>query len=54
MAYHRKIFSLFKWTCNVMRVEKNDVEIKIRAKAKHLLDVDGDSCHHANNTAKKF
>lgn len=41
-------------SCNVMRGEKSGVETKIRAKAKHLLDVDGDSCHHANNAAKRF
>ena len=42
-------------SCNVMRGSKNGVEIKIRSnKAEHLLDIDGDTCHHIHNASKKF
>ncbi|GBM10091.1 hypothetical protein AVEN_230361-1 [Araneus ventricosus] len=39
----------------VMRGTKNDVETRItKEKAPHLLDIDGDSCHHIHNASKKF
>ena len=38
-----------------MRGCKNGLEVKLRAdQAPHLLDIDGDTCHHAHNAAKKF
>ena len=41
-------------SCNVMRGSKNGVEIKIRSnKAEHLLDIDGDTCHHIHNVSLK-
>ena len=41
--------------CNVMRGSKSGVEVKIRSnKAEHLLDIDGDTCHHIHNASKKF
>ncbi|XP_071485981.1 uncharacterized protein [Diadema antillarum] len=40
-------------SCAVTRGSKSGLETRIRAnKAPHLLDVDGDSCHHAHNAAK--
>lgn len=42
-------------SCNVMRGAKSGLETRIRNnKAPHLLDIDGDSCHHAHNAAKAF
>eukprot|EP00745_Piridium_sociabile_P030649 TRINITY_DN50875_c0_g1_i4.p1 TRINITY_DN50875_c0_g1~~TRINITY_DN50875_c0_g1_i4.p1 ORF type:complete len:932 (+),score=185.05 TRINITY_DN50875_c0_g1_i4:61-2856(+) len=48
------LVSVLMDSCNVMRGSKAGVEVKIRDKAPHLLDIDGDSCHHAHNAAKKF
>ena len=42
-------------SCNVMRGKYSGVEKRIRTeKAIHLVDIDGDSCHHIHNCAKKF
>lgn len=41
-------------SCNVMRGKKKGLETRIRLKCPNLLDIDGDSCHHAHNCAKKF
>ncbi|KAG1930781.1 hypothetical protein F2P79_022099 [Pimephales promelas] len=42
-------------SCAVMRGSKNGLEKKIRdRRAPHLLDIDGDSCHHLNNASKKL
>jgi hypothetical protein len=38
-----------------MRGSKSGLETKLRqGKAPHLLDIDGDSCHHMHNCAKVF
>ncbi|KAK7487557.1 hypothetical protein BaRGS_00021259 [Batillaria attramentaria] len=38
-----------------MRGSKGGLEALVRKrKAPHLLDIDGDSCHHAHNAAKRF
>ncbi|GBM32898.1 hypothetical protein AVEN_13274-1 [Araneus ventricosus] len=37
-----------------MRGENAGLEVKIRSPCPHLLDIDGDSCHHAHNAAKQF
>ncbi|KAL3066168.1 hypothetical protein OYC64_016169 [Pagothenia borchgrevinki] len=42
-------------SCNVMRGSKSGLETRIRDKhCQNLLDIDGDSCHHIHNAAKKF
>ena len=42
-------------SCNVMRGTTNGLEVKLRReKAPHLLNKDGDSCHHIPYCAKKF
>ena len=42
-------------SCNVMRGSKSGLEKRIREeRAPHLLDIDGDTCHHAHNAAKAF
>ncbi|XP_064653112.1 uncharacterized protein LOC135503467 [Lineus longissimus] len=42
-------------SCNVMRGSKSGLETRLRqGRAPHLLDIDGDSCHHVNNCAKVF
>ena len=50
----RNLVSVLMDSCAVMRGSKTGVEARLREKAPHLLDVDGDSCHHAHNAAKKF
>ncbi|GBL78396.1 hypothetical protein AVEN_254150-1 [Araneus ventricosus] len=34
--------------------KKSGLESRLREKCPHLLDIDGDSCHHAHNAAKLF
>ncbi|XP_072042205.1 uncharacterized protein, partial [Amphiura filiformis] len=47
------LVSILMDSCNVMRGSKSGLETRIRKeKAPHLLDIDGDSCHHAHNAAK--
>lgn len=49
------IMSILMDSCNVMRGSKTGLETRIRReKAQHLLDVDGDVCHHVHNAAKAF
>ena len=47
--------SILMDSCNVMRGPKNGLEKQIRNDlAPHLLDIDGDVCHHLHNATKKF
>lgn len=49
------LISVLMDSCNVMRGSKTGLETRIRNnKAPHLIDIDGDSCHHAHNAAKSF
>lgn len=49
------LVSIFMDSCAVMRGSKNGLEKKIRdRRAPHLLDIDGDSCHHLHNASKKL
>lgn len=49
------LVSVLMDSCKVMRGEKNGLEALIRKrKAPQLLDIDGDSCHHAQNACKEF
>lgn len=49
------VMSILLDSCNVMRGSKTGLETRIRScKAPHLLDVDGDSCHHIHNACKAF
>ena len=48
------LMSVLMDSCNVMRGSKSGVEVRLRAKAPHMLDIDGDTCHHAHNAAKEF
>jgi hypothetical protein len=49
------LISMLLDSCNVMRGSKSGLETRIRKeKAPHLLDKDGDSCHHMHNCAKVF
>lgn len=41
-------------SCSVMRGNKSGVEARLRLKAPHLLDINGDSCHHVHNVVKEF
>ncbi len=40
--------------CSVMRGVKHGVEKLLKKQAKHLLNIDGDSVHHAHNAGKEF
>lgn len=49
------MMSILMDSCNVMRGSKTGLETRIRReKAPHLLDIDGDVCHHVHNAAKAF
>ena len=49
------LVSILMDSCSVMRGCKSGVEKRIRDnKAPHLLDIDGDVCHHMHNASKKF
>ena len=39
---------------NYKRGKKAGFETLLRNEASHLLNIDGDICHHAHNSAKKF
>ncbi|KAL2102116.1 hypothetical protein ACEWY4_001284 [Coilia grayii] len=48
------LVSLLMDSCAVMRGSKTGLETRIQQYCPNLLDVDGDSCHHVHNAAKKF
>ena len=48
------LMSVLMDSCSVMRGSKSGVEVRLRKKANHLLDIDGDSCHHAHNACRVF
>lgn len=50
----QNLVSVLMDSCAVMRGAKSGLETLIRRKVPHLLDVDGDTCHHAHNAAKQF
>ena len=50
----KNLVSVLMDSCAVMRGSKSGVEVRLRMKAPHLVDVNGDSCHHAHNAAKKY
>lgn len=47
-----KLLAVLMDSCNVMRGSKTGVETRLRQEFPNLMDIDGDSCHHANNAAK--
>ncbi|KAJ4929460.1 hypothetical protein JOQ06_005068 [Pogonophryne albipinna] len=48
------LVSMLMDSCAVMRGSKTGLEIRMHQYCPNLLDVDGDSCHHIHNAAKKF
>ncbi|KAL6473249.1 hypothetical protein MHYP_G00194370 [Metynnis hypsauchen] len=50
----QNLVSLLMDSCAVMRGSKTGLETRIQQHCPNLLDVDGDSCHHIHNAAKKF
>ena len=48
------LVSIMLDSCGVMRGCKNGLEVKLRMKSPHILDIDGDSCHHMHNSSKIF
>lgn len=48
------LISVLMDSCSTMRGKKSGLETRLREKAPHLLDIDGDSVHHAHNVAKSF
>ncbi|KAL6478662.1 hypothetical protein MHYP_G00120950 [Metynnis hypsauchen] len=50
----QNLVSLLMDSCAVMRGSKTGLETRIHQHCPNLLDVDGDSCHHIHNAAKKF
>ncbi|WAR14727.1 hypothetical protein MAR_004832 [Mya arenaria] len=53
LSWENQLYALLD-SCNTMRGKKSGVETRIRENAPHLLDIDGDSVHHAHNAAKAF
>ena len=50
----KNLISVLLDSCNTMRGKKSGLETRMREKASHLLDIDGDAVHHAHNAAKAF
>lgn len=50
----QNLVSLLIDSCAVMRGSKTGLETRVHQHCPNLLDVDGDSCHHIHNAAKKF
>ncbi|XP_034144344.1 uncharacterized protein LOC109616948 isoform X1 [Esox lucius] len=48
------LVSMLMDSCAVMRGSKTVLETRMHQYCPNLLDVDGDSCHHIHNAAKKF
>lgn len=49
------LVSILMDSCAVMRGSKSGLEQRIReTKAPHLVDIDGDICHHVHNASKRF
>ena len=48
------LISVLLDSCSTMRGKKSGLETRMREKADHLLDIDGDAVHHAHNAAKAF
>lgn len=49
------LISILMDSCAVMQGSKSGLETRIRQnKAPHLLNIDGDICHHVHNTCKSF
>lgn len=48
------LVSVLMDSCAVMRGSKHGLETLIRGRVPGLLDIDGDTCHHAHNAAKAF
>ena len=51
----QNLVSIMMDSCSVMRGSKSGLETRIRhSLCPTLLDIDGDSCHHIHNAAKKI
>ncbi|CAK6970465.1 uncharacterized protein LOC117537731 isoform X2 [Scomber scombrus] len=50
----KNLVSMLMDSCAVMRGSKTGIETRIHQYCRTLLDIDGDSCHHIHNAAKKF
>ncbi len=48
------LVSILSDSANYMRGKKGGFETLVRQKAPHLLDIDGDVCHHVHNASKVF
>ena len=48
------LVSVLMDSCNVMRGSNTSVELRIKANAPNLIDVDGDIYHTIHNAAKMF
>ena len=48
------LISVLLDSCATMRGKKTGVETRLRAHVPHLVDIDGDICHHIHNTTKVY
>ena len=51
----KNLLAVLMDSCAVMRGSKTGLEKRLRdGPVPHLLDIDGDLCHHINNIVKTF
>ena len=51
----QNLLAMLMDSASVMRGHKSGLETRIREEVTpHLVDIDGDACHHVHNIAKKF
>ena len=50
----RNLISILCDSTNYMRGKRGGFETLVRNEASHLLDIDGDMCHHIHNASKVF
>ena len=54
LLWENLMVMMLRDSASVMRGEKNGLEKRVRDLAPHLIDIDGDSCHHMHNIVKNF
>ena len=54
LPWENLMVMMLRDSASVMGGEKNGLEKRVRDLAPHLIDIDGDSCHHMHNIVKNF
>ena len=50
----KNLMAILSDSASVMRGVKSGLEARVREIAPHLIDIDGDACHHMHNIVKNF